>query len=259
MNALGSAFLPQPQNKKAKASTLPFASYQPPQWPLAYFITIPLLLAIAVLYLEIQTPNLLISPFIVTILMLLFSMRLEPLQLALFAMTFEGVVFYSVRYLQPFDLSTNEDWMRLSLRCTGFLVVSTLAVLFSKYRCRARILQDETVAVIVAMPIPVVISDALGLVIFSNAEASAFLQTAREELQGVNYTKLFMSHMDEGAAMRDYIKLFQTTQEANVAVTGGRTHPLSLSVANGSPHPVEGRLICLGQGEARHMVTVLKV
>jgi len=253
LDELGRALLPQPQGVKAMSS--PFASYQPPRWPLVYSVISPLLLAAVVLYLEIITPDVLVAPFLTTILMLLLSLRLEPLHLVLFAATFQGVVFYSIRYLQPFDLSTDEDWMRLGLRCSGFLVVSVLAILFSKYRCKAKRLQDQTLEVIVSMPVPVVISDALGLVIFANDEASDFLQAPREQLQGANYIQLFMGHLDEGTAMRDYIALFQADEEA----MGNSTYSLSLAKSGGGLQPVESRLICLGHGEARHMVTVLKL
>jgi len=64
-----------------------------------------------------------------------------------------------------------------------------------------------------------------------------------------------MTQQDEGTAMRDYIKFFRNTPEALLA----RDRGFRLAINDGTPHDVEARFICLGQGEARYMVTVLRV
>ena len=245
-------------NKNGATKALPFSYYQPRRWPLIYILLLPVLFAVVVLYFEQETPDIIVAPMLSTTFLLLLSFYLEPLYLLPFVVAFIGVIYCSLRFMQPFDVERATDWIRLSLRLTGFCFASALAVLFSKYRCKAKIQQDQMVEIIISMPIPVVISDAIGMVIFANDEMADFMGVPREQIEGMSYLRLFMAHMDEGTVMRDYIKFFQTAPETNedsIAQNQG----LRLTMADGMSREVAARFICLGQGKARHMVTVLKL
>jgi len=258
VDILRDVLLPQRQSPEGPAETLPFTSQQPQRWPLIYFVLAPVLLAAGILFLDQKSPDVVVAPLASMILMLLLSFRLEPLELIPFAATFAGVIFYSLRYMQHLDQQGDSDWMRLSVRIFSFLVASSLAVLFSKYRREARARHDRTVAIITTMPVPVIISDATSLIVFANDEAVEFMQMPRGHLQCASYVQLFMANKDEGTAMRDYIKFFTNLPDVEEG-TLTRTRDMCLAIANGEKHNVQARLICLGKGEARSMITVLKL
>ena len=248
-------------NPPASAQSLPVNFYQPTHWPWSYWLVLPYLLAMGMLFLEEKTTKeIVVAPMLSTILMLILSFRLEPLQLVPFAVAFTIAIYYSLHSMQSFRPESLAAWISISLRIVSFCIASILAMLFSRYRGQTQVQQNQTLAILISLPMPVMISDALGTLIFANNEVAEFLKIPREELQGANYIKLFMAHQDEGTAMRDYIKLFQVSPPSDTEeVLGGRTQPLNVAVAGGASREVEGRLICLGQGQARHMVTVLKV
>jgi PAS domain-containing protein len=253
----GTALLSSPQGVPSKG--LPFRFYHPPRWPLALRVATPILLATIILYFEQQTgAAIIIAPMLSMVLMLLLSFFLEPLQLIPFALTFSAVVYCSIHYMQPFNTGSSTDWIRLILRMTGFCIAAALAVLFSKSRCEAKAHLDQTVEIITNMPVPVIISDALGTILFVNDEAVEFTGMNRGKLIGALYPRLFMGSHDEGSAMRDYIKFFQTAPVADSDMEQ-RCSTVCLTKADGEAHQVEARFICLGHGESRYMVTVFKV
>ena len=238
---------------------LPFNFYHPTHWPWIYYLLLPVFFTATILILEeVTSSSIIVTPMLSTIFMLMLSLRLEPARLLPFVVAFNGAIFYSLHYMQPFDGANSTHWIRLGLRIASFSIAATLAVLFSKYRCKAKEQLDQTMKIIISMPMPVVISDALGAVIFANDEASDFMHLSREKLQASNYIELFMRHQDEGTAMREYIKFFQNSSEVDRASLA-YTHGLRTRGDDGSLHEVAGRLICLGQGKTRHMITVLKV
>lgn len=255
--ALTKAFQSNANSKIASSKSLPFSFYQPARWPFFLsWLVLPVLFTLAILVLEQETSTAItVTPMLSMILMLLLAFRLGPWQLIPFVIAFTGAIYVSIHYMQPFDALSLVDWVRMGLRVGSFLVASALAVLFSKSRCEAKARQDQTVAILTTLPMPVVISDALGSVIFANDEAVEFLKIPRGKLLGASYSRLLMTQQDEGTAMRDYIKFFRNTPEALLA----RDRGFRLAINDGTPHDVEARFICLGQGEARYMVTVLRV
>ncbi len=235
---------------------LPFSFYHPPRWPWIYCLLIPILLTLLILFLEKETSTaIIVAPMLSTSLMLALSFVLEPLQLVPFAVAFTGAIFYSLQYMSTFD-GSQEAWIRLILRLISFVFTATLAILFSKSRCEAKARQDQTMDILTTMPMPVVISDAMGAIIFANDEAVDFLKIPRGELVGKSYARLFMPFHDEGTAMRDYIQYFQMPSEGS-----GHSFPDTICIAQkeGAPQQVNARFICLGKGESRYMVTVIKI
>lgn len=128
-----------------------------------------------------------------------------------------------------------------------FLVVCSMAIYLAYYRSATERTHTHLQDILGKMPAPVVISDATGFICYANDALCAAFKQSAAGIIGKRYVDLFMPDIQEGKAMRYYIEIF-----------GGQDkHIHEIEVRPfGGPIPMAARLICVGTGASRVMITL---
>jgi len=119
----------------------------------------------------------------------------------------------------------------------------------SFYRTSSERLLADVRNTLSKLPVPVVVSDANGVIVYTNEFLNETLKYLPPDLKGKRYTDFFMPAVPEGKAMRRYIELF--------GVDANSVHEIDI-IPFGSSVPMLARLTCHGSGSKRTMITVLQ-
>lgn len=203
----------------------------------------------AILWVDSTVSGVVVTPMLSVLLLLLFAFYVPPASLSMLAVLLTGVVYYALRYGQPFHPDDPTDWMRLIVRISSFLSTSLLAIFFSAYRLRSQRHLAQTFSILKQMPAPIIVSDAAGYITFANEAAAKFLGSSLRDIAGQQYVRIITSYQNEGDAMRSYIDFFE-----NPIAHSEET--LLLQREQGL-YPISAKLICIGSSENRYLVTVL--
>ena len=119
----------------------------------------------------------------------------------------------------------------------------------SFYRTTSEQLLADVRNTLSKLPIPVVISDARGLIIYTNESLNESLTYLPPDLMGKKYIDFFIPDVHEASAWRNYKKLFGDD--------GDNVHQVEITPLGGSV-PMLARLTCHGTGAQRTLVYVLQ-
>jgi PAS domain-containing protein len=194
-------------------------------------LSAPLCLAIVLMVLSLrQKPSLVITVSIVYVLLITYS-----------AFYF---LYHSSRPQLPFPYPLFALFQRLGV----FVVVCAMAIYMSFYRTSSEQLLADVRNTLSKLPVPVVVSDANGLIIYTNEFLNESLKYLPPDLTGQRYTDFFMPAVPEGKAMRRYLELF--------GIEANSVHEIDI-LPFGASAPMLARMTCHGTGSKRTMITVL--
>ena len=202
-----------------------------------------------VLWIDKNTGNVVITPFVSVSMLLALSFFLPPLSIAITALIFGLGIYISLRYVNTFSPDTPGAMVNLILRMAGFCLTSTFATLFSRDRIRSKNLMAQTFDVLSHVPAPMVISDASGHVKFANSEAVDVLGISHDELMETPFLKLFMSDQDEGSAAREYREIIESPR--------GGAKERDVVVSSRQYLKCHARMVPIGDRNARLLVTLI--
>lgn len=191
------------------------------------------------------------APLCLAIALMAISLRQRPLLVVMISLVYTLLVTYSAfcfLYNHP-HLPFPYPVFALVHGVGAFAVVCAMAIYMSFYRTTSQRLLTDVRNTLSKLPVPVVVSDASGLIIYTNESLNAFLQYLPPNLTGKKYTDFFMPAVHERKAMRRYLELFNV--EAN------SVHEVDI-LPFGRSVPMLARLTCHGIGSKRIMVTVLQ-
>lgn len=212
-------------------------------------ILVPLVYSIFAQTIDQFVPGVTLTPFFSIVFLLCMAFSFPPIAVFLGATVFSFSVFLSfVQYGNPLPNEVHNNTF-VAVRMASFLTAEVVAVLFSVFRKRAASAQQATSAILSNIPVPILVSDATGVVSFANQKALQLLNMAESEILGQKWASLVMADCDEGTSTRTYVELFASyrTGDADLVL-----HPY-----NEHRKPIPARLLCLGSGGQRIMVTVL--
>jgi PAS domain-containing protein len=197
-------------------------------------------------------PSTISTPFCLGIIMMGISLRQSMSLVTTASMIYSLMtVFALIRAHEYYVIhihSTAHPYFWMFQRMGLFLVLCGLSMYLAYYRTateRTRIyLQD----ILGNLPAPVVISDATGIISYANEALCVAFKKSSAEIIGRRYVDHFMGHIQEGKAMRYYIEVFSGHDKD--------IHEIGLQPFN-SPTPMTARLICVGVGPSRAMITLL--
>jgi len=92
-----------------------------------------------------------------------------------------------------------------------------------------------------------VISDALGLITFANAEALTILKESSGSIVGRKWVHLMMANTNEGTATKLYLKLFEEGASSQKSTI--------LGLVGKRLKEVPGTVVCIGEGSDRVLLT----
>jgi hypothetical protein len=193
------------------------------------------------------------APFCLAIVLMGASLRQKPSLVVAISLVYILLIGYSAFYLfyhsnhprLPFPYPIFSLIQRMGV----FIVLCAMAIYMSVYRTTSEQTLADVRTTLSKLPVPVVVSDASGFIIYTNESLNASLQYLPRDLTGKRYTDFFMPAVQEGSAMRRYIELFGA--EAN------SVHEIDIMPLGGSV-PLLARLTCHGAGSKRTLITVLQ-
>jgi glycosyltransferase involved in cell wall biosynthesis len=213
---------------------------------LAGFI-FPLLYSVAAQWVDHIVAGITLTPFLSIVCLLSMAFFLPPLVVFFAAVIFSGSALLS--FLDFANLLTQEEPSQgfVVIRLASFLAASAGAVLLSTYRQRANRVRALNNAILTNMGVPLVTSDALGLITFANTEALAILKESSGSIVGRKWVHLMMANTNEGTATKLYLKLFEEGASPHKSTT--------LTLVDQPLKEVPGKMVCIGEGSDRVLLT----
>ena len=156
---------------------------------------------------------------------------------------------YFLTYYNPYHVPLSNRLFGATQREGVFIVVISMAVYLSNYRTATERSLSDLRNTLSNLPVPVVVSDTAGLIIYANESMFRFFKHIPQDIVGKNYTDFFMPGISYGKAMHRYITFFAT--ETN-------TLPEIDIMPFGETIPTLARLSCHGVGSNRTLITAFQ-
>ena len=153
------------------------------------------------------------------IMMAILALRLKPATMIFWAVAFVASTLF-VLMNPDFVMKGRMDFhANVFVRGIGAMTGASLAV----FLCiqRGRLIQDheQMLAVLSKMPVPLVLSDENGDVLFVNLQASALLKVTDEEARGDSFFSLLESTTQKGTAVQRYLAIFDSRKTTEIEDT----------------------------------------
>ena len=229
---------------------------QPISDPRTTFLThilLPALALVAIILLDIfvitQTA---ITPLGCTICLVIYAMYMRPGPLAVWVGISVVSVFVMLKYGYNADMNrlgvVASNWT-VGVRTTGSLVVGIALVVLSNIRQKLYYSHDEILSILIRFPVPVIVSDSSGGIVFLNERAGNLLEINPDEGVGLSYFELLLHQNAKGANIKKYVDLIDSPHslatEINIRT---RNRPTKL---------LKGMLVAIDSREGRQLVTVI--
>ena len=196
----------------------PFArSYHEPS---VWWHLLPLAVVMAVLFGELETPSVRITPSLLTIALAVLSVFLRPKGVLLWSAILFIPVVASLVWIPSAGMY--EDSLAVYLRSAAFLVVGAMAYALSSTKESARRQVAELVSLLDALKTPVLVTDIDGMVMFANQPACQLLGHDTQSIKNKNFFTLLGTKEARGKAVERYLALFNSkTRQGSMQVTLG--------------------------------------
>ena len=177
--------------------------------PATWRNVVPLAVSLAVILAEFGTPDIRITPSLLTISLAAFSLFLRP----------QAIIVWSAALLVPVVASlifiptsgVFEDPVVITLRVAAFLVVAALAYGLARGREKARKQIRDLVSLLDALRNPVMVSDIDGLVLYANRHCCEILGQTDRDVIHANFFSLFGFTEPISKTVEKYVTIFFQT------------------------------------------------
>jgi PAS domain-containing protein len=154
-----------------------------------------------------------VSPPLLTIGLLLFSLLIQPGWMVLWGIVYSGttaVILLDPRIYAIFSngLATPEITSN-KFRVLGFIATAVFACIFSWVLDRLRSKQQMLDHLILRMPLPVVVSDIEGVIHLANEKACQLLEISDAGNEKGLYFDLFAPKLEQGKCIAKYLNIFK--------------------------------------------------
>ena len=189
----------------------------PPPLRKALSLVIPALYLGIVLLYDWEAEYETISPPLLSIGLLLFSLVMGTMWVCTWGMIYSLVVMQILLNPQLYALLSGgllpPELHSHKFRLVGFICTASFACLFSFLLTKTRNSRDKLNQIILSMPLPVIISDVNGNILNLNEKASSIFELG-ETKEYPNYFDLLAPKRKQGKCISAYLSLFQMgTQE----------------------------------------------
>jgi len=210
-------------------------------------VVFPLIFSTASHYIDHLVIGITLTPFFSIVCLLTLAFFFSPAVVAAAAAIFCGSALLS--FLDFANILDQEKAGRgfVLIRFASFMAASTGAVLLSLYRQTAARNRALHTAILTDMTVPLITSNAMGLVTFANTQALRLLNESEGSVIGKKWAGLAMANTDEGEATQLYLKIFEgTTSHAK---------SLDLNLPDYPRKIFKGIVVCIGEGRERMLLT----
>ncbi len=197
-------------------------------------------------------PSTISTPFCLGLILMAISLRQSPSLVVaacvLYTLLTATALINFQHYNTSIGLYSPHPAFWLFQRTGLFLVVCAMSVYLALYRTAAERTRNHLQDILSKLPAPVAISDGSGFIVYANETMGAVLKQPAGAIIGRRYVEIFMSNIQEGKAMRYYIEIFSALDKS--------TQEIEVRFDQNSA-PATARLICLGDGSNRVLITLL--
>jgi PAS domain-containing protein len=183
------------------------------------------------------------------IMLAILSMRLKPVPMFCWAVAFLCSTLFVLMFPDFAMKGAVDVHANIFIRSIGAVTGAVLAV----YLCihRARLMKDhgQMLQLLKRMPVPFVLSDEHGEILFINEQASALLKVTNKDAVGDSYFSLLENVAEKGTSIQRYLSVFDTkSSQELVSKFRPRTNSGVL---------LDGHSILVETAGLRRMVTII--
>lgn len=173
-----------------------------PRWAML----VPLVVVLAVLLLEYESPGLRVSPSLLTIALAIFALFLSAQAVLRWALILFIPVVLTLIFVP--NNGVYETPLFVVLRSAAYLMVAWIAVVLSRYRSDAEQRLHGLLSLFDSLKTPIVVSDADGNMTFANRACCDLLGLSATEIKDTNFCSVFTQPGQRGRGIENYLKLF---------------------------------------------------
>jgi PAS domain-containing protein len=183
------------------------------------------------------------------IMLAILSMRLKPAPMFFWAAMFLCSTLFVLMFPEfamkgPMDAHAN-----MFIRSIGATTGAALAVFLCIHRSRLTKDHGQMLQLLKRMPVPFVLSDEHGEILFINEQASALLKVTNKDALGDSFFSLLENVAEKGTSIQRYLSVFDTkSSQELVSKFRPRTNPDAL---------FNGHSILVETAGLRRMVTII--
>jgi len=182
------------------------------------------------------------------------SLRQSTALVASVSVIYSGLTLYALVHFHAYyeahvHVISPHPYFWLFQRIGLFFVLCGLATYLAYYRTDTERILTRLRLILSKLPVPVILSDASGIIVYVNTAVVPALHRAPTEMVGRSYFEFLLTEKTKGTSIRSYFELFE-------ADTNG-VYDLEVSPF-GEANKTTAQLICLGTGQNRVMITVLQ-
>ena len=184
-----------------------------PRW----LVAVPFVVVLAVLLIEVQTPQIRVTPSLLTIALAIFALFLSPRAVLWWAVVLFVPVVLTL-WLVP-NAGVRESASFVALRSAAYLAVAWVAVGLSRYRWDSERRLEGMLALFDSLQTPIVVSDIDGIIKFANRACCELLGRSAEEIKDTNFFAVFSQPDRRGQSIEDYLKRFDQNTNDSTSMT----------------------------------------
>jgi PAS domain S-box-containing protein len=185
--------------------------------PQRWVILVPLVVVLAVLLLEYESPGLRVTPSLLTIALAIFALFLSAQAVFRWALILFVPVVLTLIFVP--NNGVYETPAFVALRSAAYLTVAWIAVVLSRYRSDAEQRLHGLLCLFDSLKSPIVVSDADGNLTFANRACCDLIGRSAAEIKDTNFYSAFMQSEQRGRAIENYLQLFHRPVDESFVMT----------------------------------------
>ncbi|MDX6767743.1 MAG: PAS domain-containing protein [Candidatus Methylacidiphilales bacterium] len=149
-------------------------------------------------------PKVLMAPLLCLIFLGLMALNSRPRVVRAWAFVYVLVVLWGLLTHYGPDF-TMEEKATVAVRLSGFAITCGLLVLLSRNRLFLIQQKKDIFNLLMAMPLPVILSDAAGMIVMMNDSAKELIRAKDGDLNSLSYFYLFSNPHEQGKTIAAYL------------------------------------------------------
>jgi len=210
-------------------------------------LVLPALALVAIVWLDRQIANVVITPFLASICLAIMALRFRPSLMSLWVLVYSGGVFFAL-FEAVGTVPRGVEELTPLVRFGAFLVMAAVTVCMSWQRDLWQRSYERVQLLMQTLTLPLMLSDSSGNVVFANEAAAGILRCTMKELLAASYFMLFSLPNEQGKFIAKYFEQFDSHEHR-----GGKLR-ICLQSRAGETWPVEW--LPLQQGRRKLMLTM---
>src|ERR1700677_314218 len=194
-------------------------------------------------------PNATITPVSSFLILAVLAFVLPPVSMIFWACAYTFGAVYVVYHPEYFRPGPPNYALMHEIRSIGLAAGGVFSVLLCFYRLKDSRRSEQLNLLVREIPVPFVLSDGNGEIIFMNTQAADLLGVRDRKAEGDSYFSLLTDVNEKGNAIQKYLEIFdaRVQREYSIELKPKNNHGVTL---NGKAIPVDG-------SASRYMITII--